>query len=300
MRLRQSSLLCANALALLVVADCGCGKPSTQSSKTSDRQAGSNAGAPADAAAPRDDSFTTEEYVHLGLPAPDKAWSADDMAKAAEVLGAIAQQGYQHLPRYKSKRSGEMFARLTSPQNLDFFKNRSLPLGSRMPPLLDFGQANTHIFKLYLPGFVNKEIRDTEIVELWGAQLRSTTMMLELLDEFLPTITKDDPKYQVRMRGLDRVKRGLAEVVAGGLQTLTERATYRTRELVKLIGFEEVSFPLIVPRLLPADRTATLAQLDKLQNDTTLIDLQPSLGVLRLKVKDAVEQAEAPKKTPRG
>ncbi len=256
MRLRQSFLLCASALALLTVVDCGCGKPSTQSSKISDRQAGSNAGAPTGAVDASDESFTTAEYLRLGLPAPDKAWSADDMAKAAEILDAVAQQGSQHLPRYKSRRSGEVFARLTSPQNLDFFKDRSLPLGSRIPPSFGFGEASNRIFKLYIAGFVKKEVRDTEIVELWGAQLRSTTMMLVLLDEFLPTIKKNDPKYQVRMQGLDRMKRGLAEVVSGGLQTLTERATFRTSELVKLIGFEvkyhsRRSFPGSCPPTAP-------------------------------------------------
>ena len=95
------------------------------------------------------------------------------------------------------------------------------------------------------------------------------------------------------MQGLDRIKRGLAEVVSGGLQTLTERATFRTSELVKLIGFEVVSFPQIVPRLLPADRTATLARLDEMEKDPALKDLQPGLGALRLKVKSAVEKGTA-------
>ena len=91
-------LAIASALALLTVVDCGCGKPSTQSSKISDRQAGSNAGAPTGAVDASDESFTTAEYLRLGLPAPDKAWSADDMAKAAEILTRLRNKGLSIFP----------------------------------------------------------------------------------------------------------------------------------------------------------------------------------------------------------
>ncbi len=84
------------------------------------------------------------------------------------------------------------------------------------------------------------------------------------------------------------MKRGLASVVAGGLQTLTERENYRGSELARLVGYMQETFPLIVPRLPPAARDETLIRLEKLQADSAMKDLQPSLRELNLKVKASV------------
>jgi hypothetical protein len=141
------------------------------------------------------------------------------------------------------------------------------------------------VLKLYLAGFLKNEVRDSELVEMFGSLLRTTVVMINLADEFLPTIKKDDPKYQVRMQGLAQMKRGLASVVAGGLQTLTERESYRRSQLASLVGDMQETFPRIIPRLPPGARTETLLRLEKMQEDPALKDLQPGLGKLYSKVK---------------
>lgn len=294
MGFRQGSLLSFTALALLTLVSSGCSNSATPSTSPAGLPNGSNGGALADPKTSSDESLTAEQYLGLGLPAQDREWSGDDMVKAAQILASVAQKGYWQLPRYKSNRSGEVFARLTSPQNLDLFKNRTLPLDARFPQALNHFQANNQVLKLYLAGFLKKEVRDSELVELMGSQFRSTVVMLELVDEFLPTIKKDDPKYQVRMQGLDQMKRGLASVIAGGLQTLTERNSYQGSELVRLVGYMQETFPLIVPRLPPGARTETMLRLEKMQDDPALKDLQPGLGELRSKVKAALEKRAAP------
>ncbi len=216
------------------------------------------------------------------------------MIKAEKVLTSLAQKGGRHLPRYKSERSAEVFARLTSPQNFGLFRNRSLPLEARFSQLLDYYQASNQILKLYLSAFLKKDVRDSELIELMGAQLRSTVVVLELVDELLPTLKKDDPSYQVRIQGLEQMKRGLASVVAGGLQTLTEREIYRASELARLVDYMQETFPLIVPRLPPGARTETVVRLEKMQEDPAFKDLQPGLGELFLKVQGSLEKGKAP------
>jgi hypothetical protein len=238
--------------------------------------------------------LTAEEYLRLGLPAHDREWSGDDMAKAEKVLTLLTQKGYRQLPRYKSERSGEMFARLTSSQNLRLFKNRTLPLDARFPQALRYYQASNQVSKLYLSGFLKKDVRDSELVEIMGSMFRSTVVIFDLVDEFLPTIKKDDPTYQVRMQGLDRMKGGLASIVAGGLLTLTEKEFYRRSELVRLVAYMQETFPRIVPRLPPGSRTETLLRLEKMQKDPALKDLQPGLRELYSKVKASVKKGSNP------
>lgn len=305
MSFRQCPFLCLLFLALLAFVGSGCSNPSTQSTAPTGplKESNVSAGPPkesksdtvAELKTPGDESFTSDQYVRNGLPAPDRDWSGEDMLKAAQNLALFAKKaGFRSLPRYKSERSGEMFARLTSPQNLNMYRNRKLPLETRLPQALIYYQANGQILKFYLTGFAKKEVRDSEMVELLGSLLRSTVVILELVDELLPTIKKDDPKYQVRMQGIEQMKQGLASVVAGGLQTLTEREGYRGSELVRLVECMKETFPIIVPRLLPAARTETLLRLEKMQTDPALKDLQPGLGELRTKVNAVVEKKAAP------
>ena len=235
-----------------------------------------------------DESLTSKEYIALGLPAYDREWSGDDMVKAHEVLSKLADTGFRQLPGYKSERSGKVFARMTSPQNLDLFRNRSLPLKARFPQALNHFQASGQFLKLYVSAFVEKETRDCEIVELMGAVFRSTMVMLELVDEFLPTLDKEDPSYEVRLEGLEQMRRGLASVVSGGLLTLTERSSYSSTELARLVGYMQETFPLIVPQLPPGARSETMIQLKKLQGDSAMKDLQPLLEKLRGQVENSL------------
>jgi hypothetical protein len=296
MRTQQRSFACTASFLLMTLTVWGCGNPPNQPSTKSseDPSAGPKVNKAAGRKVPRDESLASDEYIRLGLPAYDRVWFGNDMARVQKVLASLAQEDYRHFPRYKSKRSGDVFARLTSPQNLELFRDRSLPLEARFPQVLNHVQATNQIFKLYVSGFVKNEIADSELVELMAAQYRSSVVMLELVDEFLPTIKKDDPTYQVRMHGLEKVKLGLAGVVSGGLQTLTERENYRKSELVRLVGYMQESFPLLVPRLPPGARTETMQELERMQEDPAMKYLQPGLEELRSKVKRSLDKAEAP------
>lgn len=125
-------------------------------------------GVPApEAPAEKDDqTLTPDEYIGLGLPAYDRDWGGADMARAAKILRSFGERKYHQLPRYQSERSGEVFARLASPSNLDLFRNDSLPLGGRLADALNYFQAHNEIFKFYLAAFQNGDVRDCELVEL--------------------------------------------------------------------------------------------------------------------------------------
>ncbi|MBN9521123.1 hypothetical protein J0H58_21820 [bacterium] len=183
---------------------------------------------------------------------------------------------------------------MTATENLDGLRNRGTTIGVRFPLAISHFQATNQILKLYLGVFVKGEVRDSEMVELVGSQLRATVVALDLVDEFIPTLDKDDPTYSNRMRGLERIRGGLGGVVAGSLQTLTERETHRADERARLVGYMEATLPRLVPRLLPGSRAETLTRLEAMQTDPTLADLQPGLGRLRERVLAALDGSSAP------
>jgi hypothetical protein len=95
-------------------------------------------------------------------------------------------------------------------------------LNRRLPQALESIDAANRILKIYLDAFTRGKVGDSEMIELFGAQLRSSVVMFELLDEFLPTLDKNDPTYPVRMEDLQKMKKGMAHVVQGNLITVTE------------------------------------------------------------------------------
>lgn len=235
-----------------------------------------------------DRSLTPEEYIRLGLPAHDREWSGQDMRAAEQVYAALAERGAAQFPRHQSPRSGAVFARQTSAENLEFFKNRTLPLETRISEALEYLQGANQIMKLYLAAFQKRQVADAELIEQVSAQMRFVVVMSQLVDELLPTIPHDDPDYTTRMQGVDRMRRGMATMVAGGLLTLTERKHYRCAQLVKLISTMQETFPVIVPRLPAGARAETAVRLEKMQTETATRDLQPHLAELAAKVNAAL------------
>lgn len=237
-----------------------------------------------------DQSLTPLEYIKLGLPAYDRDWSESDLARAVKVFKSFEKNEKPNLPRYQSKRSGEVFARMTSTENFEQFKDRDIPLKIRFPQAVDYYESCSQIFKLYLSAYSRNEVGDSELVELFGMVLRYTVVILELVEEFTPTLDKNDPTYPTRMEGLEQMERGLANVVGGAMETLSERKSYRFRELLKLLGYMQETFPIIVPSLTPASRAEVIVRLNEMQNDEEFQDFQPGLGELCQKVRQAVEK----------
>lgn len=237
---------------------------------------------------PPDKSLTLSEYVEGGLPAPDRIWSGADLARAAAALTRIAQTDASRLPRYRSDRSGKAFARLTADENLDIYRDPSLPLDQRFPEALTYIQSTNELLKLYLAALNQGAVGGGELVEFLGAQLRASVVMLGLVDEFLPTLDKEDPTYPVRMAGLQRMKSGLSSVVAGGLQTLSESNAYRTADLKRLVGYMEDTFPEILPKIGELSRTETLIRVRTLRDDPRMKHLRPELDALASTVEESV------------
>src|SRR5690348_15115169 len=75
-----------------------------------------------------DQSLTVDEYSRWGMPSIKGAWTADDMVAASNALSGSFTINPAHLPRFQSSRSGELFAKLTSPENFRWCTDKSIPL----------------------------------------------------------------------------------------------------------------------------------------------------------------------------
>jgi hypothetical protein len=234
-----------------------------------------------------DQSLSGEGYLALGVPAYDRDWTSAQMSAAVSKLQALASTSPEKLPRFQSPKSGALFARIVSREPLHFYRDKSHPLDARMQEALGCLQATNSLLKAYLPAFNLGRVSGDDLIELFGALLRSTQANLELVDEFVPTVSKQDPKYPARMAGLDRMRRGLASIVGGAITSLTERQSYVVETRVKLLGFCRETFPAIVPKLTAPSQAEIVERLSALAADPQMRDL-PDLSLLRDEVKAAL------------
>jgi hypothetical protein len=115
--------------------------------------------------------------------------------------------------------------------------------------------------------------------------------MVVLVDELVPTIKPGSDNYDKRMAGLDKMKRGLATMVGGGLESLAERDHYRASERARLVEYMKETLPVIIPRLTPEGQRDALAKLDSVAADKHLKELQPALDQMRAAVRNGVVRA---------
>jgi hypothetical protein len=240
---------------------------------------------------PPDGSLAAEEYVKLGVPAFDRPWTGDDFAQAVKALTALAAKDAGQLPRHNSPRSGSVFARLISPDNLAACRDRSQPIKTRMGLANDYFPSFNAMMKLYLAAFVKGKVGDIDMIEVMGTSLRGSALVMELVDEFSLTLDKTDPKYKVRMDGLVLMKSGLATMIGGCLIMLTERDSYRTVSLRRLIELMRELLPAMIPHLTPDARDDVRYRLDALIKDPRMADLTPSLKQLLAAVDKAMPPA---------
>lgn len=242
-----------------------------------------------------DHSLTGEKYIELGVPASDRTWMGDDMKHAAEALRTLEATHPDQLPRFESTRSGAVFARIVSTDNLKFFRHNSLPLDSRFPPAIAFMQSHNLIVVTYLDAFLKRGCPGDELIELMGSQLRICRMMFDLTDEFWPTISVDDPSYAVRRKGLETMKSGLANVIMGSITTVTEDQNYSLPLRLKMLEYCRQEFPGIVPKLAAGSQTEVQLRINKLVDDPKLKPLHDQLQLLRDETVAAVKAAQPAK-----
>jgi len=241
----------------------------------------------------KDRSLRSDRYVELGLPADDRSWSGIDMASAAVALQKLADRHPEQLPRYKSTQSASIFARMTSSENLDLYRNKTLPLDSRFPDCLQYVDSLNTINKLYLSAALKRTVTGDELVELNGAILRAFQVELELVEEFLPTLSKQDPKYAVRLDGLKKLQNNLAGIAAGALTMLNADdeddgalPDWRTRFLIHCHD----TLPAIVRMLSAVSQKEVVVRLDKSTHEPKLRNWWPELRQLRDDVRRATEK----------
>jgi hypothetical protein len=231
-----------------------------------------------------DQSLTTEEYLRLGMAAPDRDWRGSEFKSAADVLEGIARTNARQLPRYGSPQSGDVFARMIVLDNLAFYGNRSIPVALRMPDIGMAMDGTNRIFKIYLEALAEAQVRARDFLEIAGYMLSVEATGLEVAEEFERTLSKDEPTYATRINGINRMKEGVAGVVAASLTMATDKSC-PVDDRLSLVGSLQREVPRILPRLSATQRLEIVTSVERMAADQANAELRPALAELAAAVK---------------
>ncbi len=204
-------------------------------------------------AAAEDPSLSAAEYISLGMPAADRTWGGTEYEAAASALAKIAAANPSQLPRRGSAKSGAVFERLVSPDNLEFLSNSDLPAEARFVAGLPTLQAQPSIFGIYL-GVMETMNTGPELIDLSRFQLRAAAAVTPLVRERMATNDPSDPAREIQLGGYEQVRNGVATMLFGTLETLTERDAFSTADRLRLAGTVEEVLPAFLGMLPEGSR----------------------------------------------
>jgi hypothetical protein len=235
-----------------------------------------------------DSSLPNEQYIALGLAAHDRNWSSEDLREASAHLRALTTTKPASLPRYASERSGKIFARMTSSDNLAVLRNPLAPVSIRLPAALLYMHELNGIYQLYVTALQNRTVTGEDLVKLHGARLRACRVLLELAGEYSPTLATSDPKYQTRIEGIEAMRSATSDVMLAAVRALSDPLVYGLPARKRLVGSCRETFPAIAPRLAVASRDELVLELKAAAARPNLSNLLPELGMLQLDVTRTV------------
>ncbi len=143
-----------------------------------------------------DPSLTTDEYEVLGIPSYQKQWTGADYNAACNKLFKIKYQSPRALPAKDSKKSGRLFDRLVSLENLSFLNNDTLPLYKKAYLISTFINIQSTLLDIYFDASSNQQYYSSELVQIYIFGLRVTEEMVALAREINESSDRKDKYMQ--------------------------------------------------------------------------------------------------------
>ena len=237
-----------------------------------------------------DGSLTPEEYAKLGIPSPESAWTGGDYIRACRALVNLASRRPDLLPRWRSEKSGKLFGRMVSLENLKPARDAKAALNPRLQlagtcmvafgsTLITYGKANTET-GLY----------GDEIVEMIGFGLRVAALTMELFGEIPPDTFRRGSAARRNAKVLKQTIKGLTEVVDGAVTACGDGKTYTLSARLRLAGYLKETLPRLLPRLPEGNRKEIRARIEGLLRQAKDSKLRALAGELKKIAEPAREQ----------
>jgi hypothetical protein len=205
-----------------------------------------------------DHSLSLDEYRQLGMPDHKHVWNMEDYSSAFFVLNTVKYENPKALPVRASERSGILFSRMISMDNLSFLQDVTLPLHAKADLIKWFVNTLMELKVAYtIPGLQDqyyiRELIDIDIFRLsvshqmlaLGQQINKSEdpsdaamasdypqiqqMYLNLLSELLG---KHQHTTQIPLPTLELLSDSLSSSVSRNMHWFDEQASGTMRQML--------------------------------------------------------------------
>ena len=167
----------------------------------------------------KDYSLKPEEYQKYGMPDSKKTWTSDEYTAANITISTLNMKAPRSLPRSGSKKSGELFNRLTDEENLDFIYDTTAPIKMRAFVIQHYPRMISEIESMYTLEYKGKLYYREELLRLKAFKLSAHNKMLEL---GMIIESSDDESLSDFKNGLRMVKNNYLIFVPGLLDDMVK------------------------------------------------------------------------------
>lgn len=175
----------------------------------------------------KDLSLTLKEYRTLGVPDHNKQWSQDDYLDAFIALNKLKLTKPSCLPRKNSKRSGELFYRMISEENLSFLQVDTTSFAEKAYQIQYYSSIQNELVKLYTIVLREDQYYYQELIDLYIFGLVVTQKKLDLANRISNSKDEADKKLQY---GLYSVQLGYMEMIIYILENQNISISYSDKD----------------------------------------------------------------------
>lgn len=178
-----------------------------------------------------DYSLELDQYRQMGIPDPGKVWNFDEIQTAYYSLSGIKWDKPYTLPRKDSKKSGVLFDRMITLENMTFLQNDTLKLHEKGYMSLDFLKLTENWNDLYTNPVWKNQYYQRELVDININEVRITEIMVDLTKKIL---VSEDPIDIMMQEGIPKVKENYVSSLINALNSQKETSEVLQKDIERM------------------------------------------------------------------
>lgn len=222
------------------------------------------------------------ELFYLGEKIPDvqRPWNSADYRQMLAALEKIDKTQANALPRRSGEFTGPIYLRLVSEENFKPQLNIYAPLELRQNEAREVLLQLKELMRLYFDFSAKQQPYGAEALGLMTYSMRQQAVLFTLTTEFWTTLSPNEQRNPVRLKGLQEAKDAAAMLTSSALDYLQMSKQFSRDDLV-LYGAELAKqLPDLFVHLPASARPQLLARIEQMAANHTYPQVRSSLSEL--------------------
>lgn len=179
----------------------------------------------------KDQSFTIKEYESKGMPDIREVWGEKELIKAHVTLGNVRTANFFTLPVKRSSKSGDVFRKIVSHDNLSFLDDPSKALHDKAFEIQTIANFENEISRMYSDNLRTEQYYSTELIDIYIFELYIRGRMLDLAEKIM---NSRDPEDRAMSSGRQAIVGSYVNLTTKLLREQKRTEAFNARDLKKL------------------------------------------------------------------